>query len=126
MLELTDGRVDMEGEGEVWRLYAAHPAVRAVLGTMDGSGGERLLLDRQLGTVHRGASGLIERFLKEQWLRHTQAQDYDSTGQFERTLDGLQKAVELMGDTSLQARLDRKEMQHRRVEAMKTWLAELA
>lgn len=123
-IDLLDGRIEIKGEAEVWRAYAAHPSVRPMLDCHPE--GAQLLLDRRLGTLHRGPAALVDRFLKEQWMRAAQARDSYSTGEFERTLNGLKKAVELLGDTSIQARLDRKELQRRRLEELQSWLKTLA
>lgn len=126
-VHVGDGRIELQGEAGVWAAYAGHPRIAEPLHAA-GFGddpGRRLLLDRQLATAHLGPKSVVERFLREQWLRRGLGARRDATGEFERTLDGLKKAVDLMEDTSIEEALDRAELRRRRLEAMQQWLAGL-
>lgn len=130
-ITLTDGRVGMGGEKIVWQAYVGHPKVLAILEPQGFAApvppaGRALMLDRRLTTAHLGPVDIVTRFLKNQWSKKgAQRDDAYSTAEFERTLDGLKKAVDLMEDTSLEQMLDRNQLRRRRLEAMQRWLTGL-
>lgn len=131
-ITLTDGRVGMGGEKIVWQAYVGHPRVSVILEPQGfvapvPPAGRALMLDRRLATAHLGPVEIIARFLKNQWNRKSKGEeDTYSTAEFERTLDGLKKAVDLMEDTSIEQMLDRNQLRRRRLEAMQRWLSGLA